>query len=91
MFVEYLILLIEVIVIDEAHMLLKNDRTAMSKVLTMMETRRRVSLTGTPLQNNMMEYFRMVNWVKPDYLGPPIDFEFDYVKPIMDSLHVSFE
>jgi len=79
----------KVIVLDEAHLLLKSDRTATSKILTVMETKRRISLTGTPFANNLMEYYRMVNWAKPDHLGASTDFEIDYVKPIVESLNVS--
>lgn len=78
-----------VVVVDEAHLFLKNDRTGLSKLLSLMDTRRRISLTGTPLQNNLMEYYHMANWVRPNYLGPPNDFECDYVRPIMESLNVS--
>jgi SNF2 family DNA or RNA helicase len=67
---------------------LKNDDTQISKILSMMKTRRRISLTGTPLQNNLNEYYCMANWAKPDILGPLCTFEKEYVKPIMASLNV---
>ena len=60
----------DVVVVDEAHLFLKNNQTGISKVLSMIDTKRRIALTGTPLQNNLMEYYRMANWIKPDCLGP---------------------
>jgi transcriptional regulator ATRX len=79
-----------VVVVDEAHLFLKSSRTEMSKLLEMIETKRRIALTGTPLQNNLMEYYRMANWVKADCLGPPKEFERMYAGPIMKSMLVSF-
>ena len=42
------------VVCDEGH-ILKNEATAVSKAMNAVRTRRRVVLTGTPLQNNLIE------------------------------------
>ena len=42
------------VICDEGH-ILKNEQTAMSKAVNKIHTRRRVILTGTPLQNNLIE------------------------------------
>ena len=58
----------DLVVADEAH-LIKDNRGATRNALTKIQTRRRIALTGSPLQNNLEEYWCMVNFVRPRFLG----------------------
>jgi transcriptional regulator ATRX len=50
----------DVLVCDEAHMV-KNAKAGVTKAVSSVRTRRRIALTGSPLQNNLSEYYEMVN------------------------------
>ncbi len=47
----------------------KNPKSALARMVNEIRTLRRIVLTGTPMQNNLKEYYAMVNFCKPNYLG----------------------
>lgn len=71
----------DLVVADEAHVI-KNDKSKINEMMTAIRTRRRIALTGTPLQNHLDEYWCMVEWVKRRYLFAKKEYHKLFVKPI---------
>lgn len=69
------------VVADEAHKL-KNPDTGVSKACAKLTTISRIALTGSPLANNVEEYYAMINWVAPNFLGPIDEFRNIYARDI---------
>lgn len=56
------------VVADEAHML-KNPKAKLTEAASLLQSKSRLALTGSPLANNVLEYFSMIDWVAPNFLG----------------------
>ncbi|KAJ3768773.1 DNA repair protein, SNF2 family [Lentinula raphanica] len=59
---------------DEGHRL-KNSESLTFQALNSLDVKRRVILTGTPIQNDLSEYFSLLNFANPNYLGSKNDFK----------------
>jgi DNA repair and recombination protein RAD54 and RAD54-like protein len=73
----------DLIICDEAHRL-KNGDTLTNKALGSVPCLRRVMLSGTPMQNNLDEFYAMVNFCNPGLLGTSGEFYKKFEKPILD-------
>jgi DNA repair and recombination protein RAD54 and RAD54-like protein len=62
---------------DEGHRL-KNCENQTYTALMSLQTKRRVLLTGTPIQNDMTEYYSLLHFVNPGLLGTREEFRRQY-------------
>ncbi|CAO3624019.1 unnamed protein product [Cunninghamella blakesleeana] len=68
---------------DEGHKI-KNANSSITQSVGNIKTYRRLCLTGYPIQNNLYEYFCMVDFTFPGLLGTQEEFRKEYRNPIED-------
>ena len=64
----------EVLIIDEAHRI-KNENALLSKNVRLFQSKFRLLVTGTPLQNNLHELWSLLNFLLPDIFSSSSDFD----------------
>ncbi|PSN64271.1 helicase swr1 [Corynespora cassiicola Philippines] len=67
---------------DEGHRL-KNGESQTFTALNGLNVQKRVILSGTPIQNDLSEYFSLLNFANPNYLGTRMEFRKQYEIPIL--------
>ncbi|CAK7268422.1 DNA-dependent ATPase protein rad54 [Sporothrix epigloea] len=67
---------------DEGHRL-KNGDSRTFNALDSLNVSRRIILSGTPIQNDLSEYFSLVSFANPNLLGNRLEFRKRYEIPIL--------
>jgi superfamily II DNA or RNA helicase len=68
-------------ILDEAQAI-KNPSSATAAAAKELNTRHRLALTGTPIENRLSEIWSIFDFVSPGLLGPLAKFEERYARPI---------
>ncbi|KAL6536897.1 Swi5 complex subunit Swi2 [Orobanche hederae] len=71
----------EIVIVDEAHRL-KNEKSKLYTACLKIRTLKRYGLTGTMMQNKIMELFNLFDWVVPGGLGTREHFREFYDEPL---------
>ncbi|WP_440713186.1 DEAD/DEAH box helicase [Gordonia sp. FQ] len=71
----------DLLVVDEAQHV-KNVRTAAAKALRALPVRRRIALTGTPVENRLEDLRAVIDLVNPGLLGSASSFRARFAEPI---------
>ncbi|MEL6159724.1 MAG: DEAD/DEAH box helicase [Cyanobacteria bacterium J06554_11] len=69
------------IVLDEAQNI-KNPKAAQTKAILKLSSRHRLALTGTPIENRLLDLWSIFNFLNPGYLGKESQFRKRFELPI---------
>jgi superfamily II DNA or RNA helicase len=69
------------LILDEAHSI-KNHYSQVFKAVRSLKSRHRLSLTGTPIENTLMELWSQMNFLNPGLLGTAKEFYNRFFVPI---------
>ena len=71
------------LILDEAQNI-KNPNTITARSVRRINSRMRLCLSGTPIENNLFELWSLFEFLMPGFLGSQHDFQRGVVKPIKD-------
>lgn len=69
------------LIIDEAQNI-KNPHTEQTKAIKSIEAQHKIAMSGTPVENRMLEYWSIFDFANKHYLGTPKQFNDRYAFPI---------
>jgi len=71
-------------ILDEGH-IIKNPKAKLTLAVKNVRALHRLILSGTPIQNNVLELWSLFDFLMPGFLGQQADFNAMYSKPILQS------
>lgn len=77
-------MLFNYVVLDEGHVI-KNPKTKLTKAVKSVKAFHRLILSGTPIQNNVLELWSLFDFLMPGLLGTEKVFNERFSKPILAS------
>jgi TATA-binding protein-associated factor len=71
-------------ILDEGHVI-KNAKTKLTKAVKCIRANHRLILSGTPIQNNVLELWSLFDFLMPGFLGSESSFNERFGKPILSN------
>lgn len=72
------------LILDEAQYI-KNHETQKAQSVKLIDSKYRFVLTGTPIENTILDLWSIFDFILPNYLGSYNDFRSSYEQQVMDS------
>ncbi len=71
------------VILDEAQNI-KNPNTITARSVRKIDAKLRLCLSGTPIENNLLELWSLFEFLMPGFLGSQSSFQKGFIKPIKD-------
>ncbi len=71
----------QMVVLDESQAI-KNPSSQTSRALLQLQSNQRIALTGTPIENTLLDIWSQMNFLNPGLLGSYTYFEKNFIRPI---------
>ncbi|KAM0889103.1 hypothetical protein ACQ4PT_027912 [Festuca glaucescens] len=68
-------------ILDEAHRI-KNINSQITGLMNKIHSKKKILLTGTPIQKDLMDLYSLLNFISPGLLGDEATFRKKYLRPI---------
>ncbi|KAG9442446.1 hypothetical protein H6P81_018300 [Aristolochia fimbriata] len=68
-------------ILDEGH-IIKNSKSKITNAVKQLKAEHRLILSGTPIQNNVLELWSLFDFLMPGFLGTERQFQANYGKPL---------
>lgn len=69
-------------ILDEGH-IIRNSKSKITLAVKQLKAEHRLILSGTPIQNNVLELWSLFDFLMPGFLGTERQFQATYGKPIL--------
>ncbi|CAA0831909.1 TATA-binding protein-associated factor BTAF1 [Striga hermonthica] len=70
------------LILDEGH-IIKNSKSKVTVAVKQLKAKHRLILSGTPIQNNVLDLWSLFDFLMPGFLGTERQFQATYGKPLI--------